>query len=120
VDATREVILEQAATGSGVILGHGAAHILQEDPRALRVRLDGPVERRVRRAMTIEHLSEAEARENLERTDRARDAYLRHFYDADPHDMASYHLVIDTTSIAEDVCVDLVVRAAQSHDRASP
>jgi hypothetical protein len=46
--ATEEVLLQQAATGSGVILGRGAVLVLRDDPRVLRVRLDGPRALRIR------------------------------------------------------------------------
>jgi hypothetical protein len=49
--ATEEVLLQQAATGAGVILGRAAAIVLREDPRVLRVRLDGPAKARVEQAM---------------------------------------------------------------------
>ena len=43
-----------AADGAGVILGRGAVVLLHDDPRALHVLLDGPVEARARQAMDIE------------------------------------------------------------------
>src|SRR5437588_444537 len=39
--ATEEVLLTQARSGEGVILGRAAVVVLRDDPRALRVRLDG-------------------------------------------------------------------------------
>ena len=53
------------------------------------------------------------ARRRLEDADRARTAYVKHFYRTDPADCRHYHLVIDTTVIPIDTAVDLVVRAAQ-------
>src|SRR5579884_1688696 len=49
--ATEEVLLQQAATGDGVILGRAAVVVLRSDRRALRVRLDGPPARRVQQAI---------------------------------------------------------------------
>src|SRR5205085_3553900 len=51
--ATEEVLLHQASTGEGVILGRAAVVVLREDPRALRVRVTGPAERRVEQAMRM-------------------------------------------------------------------
>src|SRR3712207_7367410 len=45
---------EHAATGNAVVLGRAAAVVLHEDQRALHVRLDGPVERRIAQAMALE------------------------------------------------------------------
>ena len=43
--ASEQAVRDRAATGEGVILGRAAAVLLRDDPRALHVRLDGPVER---------------------------------------------------------------------------
>ena len=42
--------------GRGVILGRGGAIVLRDDPRVLRIRLTGPVERRVQQAISVEGL----------------------------------------------------------------
>jgi cytidylate kinase len=111
-DATEQVIREQAAREGGVFLGRAAALVLAEAPRALHVRLYGPRERRVERAMEFEGLSREEAERRLDDNDRAREAYVHHFYGADPNDLSHYHLAIDTTAIDLDRCVDLIASAA--------
>ena len=40
--------------------------------------------------------------------DRAREAYVHHFYGVDPGDEKLYHLMIDSTVIDLDVAVDLI------------
>ena len=111
-DATERVIREQAEREGGVFLGRAAAIVLREAPRALHVRLYGPRERRVERAMALEELSREEAERRLADNDRAREAYFHHFYGADPNDLRHYHLAIDSTAIELDCCVDLIVAAA--------
>jgi cytidylate kinase len=110
-DATEQVIREQAAREGGVFLGRAAALVLAEAPRALHVRLYGPRERRVERAMEFEGLSREEAERRLDDNDRAREAYVHHFYGADPNDLSHYHLAIDTTAIDLERCVDLIAHA---------
>jgi cytidylate kinase len=46
--------------------------------------------------------------------DRAHADYLRQFYDVDILDPALYHLMIDATSFAADVCVEIIVAAARA------
>ena len=48
----------------------------------------------------------------LDETDRARVAYVKHFYNRDPHDSRLYHLVLDSTALPVEVCVDLIATAA--------
>ena len=112
-DATEQVIREQAAREGGVFLGRAAAMVLRESPGALHVRLHGPREARIVRAMELEGLAREEAERRLADNDRAREAYVRHFYGADANDFSCYHLAIDTTAIDLDCCVDLIVAAAE-------
>src|SRR3954451_22718893 len=67
-----EAALREAADGDAVILGRAGALALRDDPRALHVRLDGPGEARVFRAMEIETIDEATARQRVAETPGAR------------------------------------------------
>ena len=115
--ATEEVLVRQAATGEGVILGRASVIVLRDDPRVLRVRLDGPDERRVPKAMEITGVDEETARRALQRLDRTHADYARQFYGADIRDPSLYHLVIDSTAIETDACVELIALAASSLER---
>ena len=72
------------------------------------------------KARVIEGLEGASAqagasfnRRDMEANDRAREAYVRHFYRCDPAEAAHYHLVVDSTALPIDTVVDLVVMAAR-------
>ena len=112
--ASREALLAQAATGHGVILGRGAAAALRRDPRVLRVRLTGPVERRIEHAMSVRGLDRDTTERTLRALDRAHADYLRQFYDVDILDPGLFHLVIDATSFEVDVCVELIATAVEA------
>jgi cytidylate kinase len=109
--ATEEVIREHAAAGSGVILGRAAAVVLRDTPGALHVRLDGPAERRLAQAITLEGVDRETAARHMRETDRAREAYVQQFYGVDARDATLYHLVIDSTALALDACVELIALA---------
>jgi cytidylate kinase len=116
VARTEEALRLLADRGGAVILGRAGVFVLRGRPDTLHVRLDGPVEARRRAAMAHEHLDAETAAKLQEQADRARRAYIRHFY---PHagdwdDPRHYHLVIDSTAIDLDTCVELVVQAARS------
>jgi cytidylate kinase len=113
--ATEAVLREQAATGAGVILGRGAVFALRDEPRVLRVRLDGPRVRRIAQVMAMEGL-ERDVAEQGTRVDRFHADYARQFYGADITDPVHYHLVLDSTGLVFDVCVDLIARAAAAVD----
>ncbi|WP_081685511.1 cytidylate kinase-like family protein [Candidatus Solirubrobacter pratensis] len=109
---TERIILEHAPRGE-VVLGRGGAIVLREHPEALHVRLDGPQERRIEQAMRLGDLERADAQRLLRDSDRAREAYVRHFYAADARDPSLYHLVIDSTALPLDTVVDVIVAAAR-------
>jgi cytidylate kinase len=116
---TERVLREQAHTGNGVILGRAAAVVLRDDDRALHVRLDGPVDRRIAQAMALEDVDMTEAERRLKQNDHAREGYVRHYYNVDARDPRLYHLVIDSTAIPLDACVELVTGAARARERAT-
>jgi cytidylate kinase len=108
--ATEHALREHAAAGA-VILGRAGAIVLRDAPDALHVRLDGPQERRVAQAARILGLDEATAAEELRLSDAARETYVRHWYRCDPRDPRLYHLMIDSTAIPQQTCVELIVLA---------
>ncbi len=111
---TERVIRLTAQTRGGVILGRAGAVVLAGHPGALHVRLDAPQTRRIRQTASFFGVGEREARHLIEDNDRARAAYVRHFYRADPADSSLYHLVVDSTLIPVPTCVELIVSAAES------
>jgi cytidylate kinase len=120
LEVTEQVILERADSGHGVILGRAGAVVLRDESRALHVRLDGPREARVIQAMRIQGIDRSTAERRMVETDRARHAYVRHFHHADARDPDLYHLVIDSTAIDLDACVELIALAVKGRVRASP
>lgn len=76
---TRRVILDAASHGSCVILGRGAQCALHDAPGVFRVFVYAPVPSRLARLAA--RLPEgADAAAELAEVDRARAAYVRHYY----------------------------------------
>jgi hypothetical protein len=112
--ATEDVLLRQAASGAGVILGRGAVMVLREDPRVLRVRLDGPEPARVALAVRLGRIDVAVAERAQRQLDRMHADYARHFYGVEVTDPALYHLMIDSTAIPLEACVQVIARTARA------
>ncbi len=110
-EATAAVITDLASTTGGVFLGRGGMVILRDQQAALHVRLDGPERGRLQRALD-RGLDEATAGRQMWQTDRAREAYMRTLYGVDVRDPDLYHLMLDTTTIPIDTCVDVIAEAA--------
>lgn len=111
--ATEQVLRERAARGA-VILGRAGAVVLREEPGALHVRLTGPEQARIEQGMRIQEVDRATAERRLAETDRARAAYVHHFYGCHAHDPALYHLVLDSTALPLEACTELIVVAARA------
>ena len=110
-EALEAALQEVAADGDAVILGRAGALALRDDARALHVRLDGPREARVFRAMEIQAIDEAAARQRLVETDRARERFVRDIYGLDPSDPGLYTLVLDSTRYDTAACVEIIATA---------
>jgi len=117
--ATEQVLREYSDVGA-VILGRAAAVVLRDEPGALHVRLDGPPDRRLGQAMAMHGVDRPTAERKLRIADRARETYVERWYGVDPHDPRCYDLVIDSTRINADTCVELIALAAARRSRQSP
>lgn len=113
-----ERFLAQAAASGGVALGRGGMVVLREVGWALHVHLGGSPKERVRQAMRLHEIERDEAERQLRSEDRARIEYVRGAYGVDGEDPALYHLMLDSTALDLDVCVELIVAASESMRKA--
>lgn len=112
---TEETLRRIADTTGAVILGRAGVFALKGVPGVLHVRLDGRVDARRHAAASRYGIDAAAAARMQEQTDRARLAYVQHFYPRAGawHDPQHYHVVLDSASLSHDACIDIIVRAAQ-------
>ena len=118
-----EEFLARASIGGGVAMGRGGMVVLRTVPWALHVYLGGPRDARIEQRMAIEGIDRATAEERQRVEDEGRISYVRRAYGVDGRDPVWYHLMLDSTAIDADTCVDLIVTAAQArtrHPRPSP
>lgn len=113
-EQTERVLAEIASGAGGVVLGRAGAMVLRDRPDVLHVRLDGPRERRLEAAVRRSGRAVEEVRREMDALDRAREAYVRHFYRCDPASARHYHLVVDATELPVETVVHLVVTAARA------
>ena len=114
--AQTEIAIRQLVdSGGAVILGRAGVFVLKDRPDVFHVRLDGEVEARRRAAMSHEGLDYKTAAKRQMESDQARRAYVTHFHPRAGawEDPRHYHMVLDSTEISIDTCVDLITRAAK-------
>lgn len=115
VAQTEVAIRRLAEAGGAVILGRAGVFVLKGRPDVLHVRLDGDVEARCRAAMVHEGLDYKTAARKQQETDHARKAYIAHFYPRAGawDDPRHYHIILDSTAISTDTCIEIITLAAQ-------
>ena len=101
--------------------GSGGAIVLRDHPTALHVRLDGDPKRRVRQAMAILGARPSRRRRTPSPATTTRERPTSGTSTAPiPPSPELYDLVLDSTRIPPEACVDLIVAAATSpHRRAA-
>lgn len=112
-----EEFLADASRAGGVALGRGGMVILRSVPWALHVHLGGPRDSRITQAMSLEGSDRATAEARQQAEDRGRISYVRRVYGVDAEDPAWYHLMLDSTAIDHDTCIELIVAAAVARTR---
>ena len=111
--ASKTQLEHVADTTGGVILGRAGMVVLGHRPDVLCVRLDGPVEARIAQVVGLAGIDEATARQGQRDVDGAREAYARVFFNARQDDPRLYHVMLDSTALSPETCVDIIVRAAE-------
>ena len=108
----RETIHETAGQGDVVIVAHAAAFALAGRDDLVRVLITAPAEIRTRRLAEARDGDQAKAATELKRSDEARAAYLKTFYEVEHELPTHYDLVVNTEVLDPDEAADLIARAA--------
>ena len=106
--------MARLSASGGVVIGRGGQVVLADVPGALHVYLGGPRGARLEQRMALGGVDRETAERHQEAEDQARIRYVRDAYGVDGRDPSLYHLVIDSTAIDLDTCVDLIVTASRA------
>jgi cytidylate kinase len=110
---TQEVIQEAARTGNAVIIGRGAAYVLQDHPGAVHVFVRASERARIAQVQALHGLDEEAARRRVKRVDANRSAYIRQVYNHDWVHPGHYHLVVDSARLGYERAADAIVAVAR-------
>ncbi len=105
------VVVMRVACGGGVILGRGANFLIAGCRHALRVRLTGSLEVRIRWFAEAEGVSEAEARRRVEALDRDRAGFVRELTGHDVNDCHGYDLALNMGDLRQETALEIVFAA---------
>ncbi len=113
---TQKIILNQASTGNGIIVGRGAAYLLAHHPAAIRVFIRAAVDSRVAAVMMSRAIDEAMARVLVKREDANSHAYIKQVYLREWQHAAHFDLVIDSARLGSARAIEVVLAALPEKD----
>jgi len=105
-----QVVLSLGQLGGVVLVGRGGSFILGP-LRGFHIRVVAPRDQRIRRLMRNRGLTEAAARDKLEKTDAARSQFIRKLFGADIDSPEHYDLILNLGAISPEDMLGPTVRA---------
>ena len=112
--ATYNTIENIAKEGSGVFVGRCADYVLRNMDKVLSVFLYAPVEVRIRTIMDRFDLSEKQAKEQIQKEDKARASYYNYYTSNKWGKMESYDLCIDTSILGPEKTAEQIISFSES------
>ncbi len=97
--------------GNVVIVGRGGMAALQDKPDVLHVRIQAPVELRVKRLMEHEKLTLEDAQKKIRERDLSDVEWIRRYFGLESHESSLFDLIINTAKYTPADAADLVVKA---------
>jgi cytidylate kinase len=112
-----KTILAVSAPGEVVLLGRGAGCVLPRES-TLNVRFVAPVSDRVAYMSQWLRLTLDDAAEQVRLRDASRATFIQKHFHRQPGDIYQYDLLLNSSLLGEDLCVELVVQAARARQTA--
>ena len=103
-----------SAEQGGVIQGRNGQYILRDRPNTLHVKLDGPVEGRIKFAAQASGIGEERARKRQVIEDEFRSQLSEKTYNFDPRDNDWYDLVINGSGMSTAAVVAIIKAAVEA------
>jgi cytidylate kinase len=99
--------------GNVVIVGRGGMAALQDKPDVLHVRIQAPLELRVKRLQEHENLTPEEAHKKIRERDLSDVEWIKRYFGLDSHDPQLFDIIISTAKYTPEQAADLIVSALQ-------
>ena len=104
-----QFLKELAADESCVIAGRSGFYIFRNDPNAIKVLIQSTMDKRIKRVMEKQGLSEEEAKKAIEKVDKGRERYTQEFSGTSRYDTRNYDLVLNVADLTEDEAVEVIM-----------
>ena len=105
-----EILKGIAAEGSCIIAGRSGFFVLKEHPNKLDIFIQAPLEKRVKRVMDKQGLTESEARTIIESVDKSRETYVQRYAGTSRYDTRNYDLVMNVGDMSDEDAVACILK----------
>ena len=100
--AEARLLRELAEQESCIIVGRAGFHIFRDNPNALHLLIMADRDARIARIATKQNLSPEEAAKVIDKTDKARDTFVKTVADTSRYDARNYDFVLNVTNMPTD------------------
>ncbi len=114
IEVTQDVVKKVADSGNAVINGRASNLILWDYPNAFHVGLVASLEHRIQVIAARESITAEGAEQRVANQEKARVDFFSRFFKTNPGNPEQYDLVLNTTRIAHEKVVSLILEAVKS------
>jgi hypothetical protein len=112
-----ETILHLVELGNVILIGRGGALITASMSHVFHVRLVGSLEKRVKRLQDQNQMTREAALHLIQEEDRARQRYLKTYFNREINDPMLYDVVINTDRISSEAAARMIAEAVLHRDQ---
>ena len=102
-----------ADEGACVMIGRCSDYALAENPNLLSIYIHADMQTRIRRIAAKYDLTDAKAKERIQKTDKKRASYYNYYTSKRWGDADSYHLTLDSGILGIQGCVDTIKKVVE-------
>ncbi|HIS27671.1 MAG TPA: cytidylate kinase-like family protein [Candidatus Pullilachnospira intestinigallinarum] len=112
-----ETIKKIASEGPCIMIGRCADYALADFENCLSVFIHASMETRIRRIAKLYDLTDAKAKDKIQKADKKRSSYYNYYTSKKWGDVDSYDLSIDSGKMGIDGTIELILKAIQQKEK---
>ena len=112
-----ETIKKIASEGPCIMIGRCADYALSDFDNCLSVFIHASLETRIRRIAKLYDLTDAKAKDKIQKADKKRSSYYNYYTSKKWGDVDSYDLSIDSGKMGIDGTIELILKAIQQKEK---
>jgi len=116
-DVECRIIKDVVERYNAVIVGRGGYSILSGRPGVVNVLIHAPLDFRIERLRKFNSLTEDQARQEIQESDRKREKFLKTMTSTDRYDARNYHLCIDAAAAGFETAQRMIVELVEKNKR---